>query len=100
MAVFERLVSSTLRGRVTEKIGEAILGGILKQGERIVERQLASEFATSLTVVREALIQLEVFACRSRTFACCWLVPQHGPPLIGARFGERSPTRKAGSFPK
>jgi DNA-binding GntR family transcriptional regulator len=59
MAVFERLVSSTLRGRVTEKIREAILGGILKQGERIVERQLASEFATSLTVVREALIQLE-----------------------------------------
>ena len=59
MPLFERLTSSTLRGRVAEKIRDAILQGTVKQGERIVERQLASQFATSLTVVREALIQLE-----------------------------------------
>lgn len=36
-----------------------MLSGALKEGERIVERRLAEQFATSLTAVREALIELE-----------------------------------------
>ena len=59
--VFERLSSSTLtlRGRVAEEIREAILNGTLREGEKIVERKLASQFGTSLAVIREAIIQLE-----------------------------------------
>src|SRR5205809_7906326 len=38
---------------------EAILTGTLREGERLVERKLASQFATSLSAVREALIELE-----------------------------------------
>jgi len=59
--VFGRLTSSTLtlRGRVAEQIREAILSGTLREGEKIVERKLASQFGTSLAVVREAIIQLE-----------------------------------------
>ncbi len=58
-AVFERLTTATLRERIAEKIREAILTGSLREGERLVERKLASQFATSLTAVREALIELE-----------------------------------------
>jgi DNA-binding GntR family transcriptional regulator len=58
-AVFEKLATSTLRERIVQEIREAILTGTLLEGERLVERKLASQFATSLTSVREALIQLE-----------------------------------------
>ncbi len=57
--VFEKLTTSTLRERIAEKIREAILTGTLREGERLVERKLATQFATSLTAVREALIELE-----------------------------------------
>src|SRR5690349_4745568 len=57
--VFERLDSNTLRGRIAKKIRAAILDGTLKEGERLVERQLAAQFGASLTAVREALIELE-----------------------------------------
>ena len=57
--VFERLSSSTLRERIVEKLKTAILTGTLREGGRLVERQLAAQFQTSLTAVREALIQLE-----------------------------------------
>jgi DNA-binding GntR family transcriptional regulator len=56
---FEKLASPTLRGRIAEQMREAILDGRLAEGERIVERKLASEFGASLTAVREALIELE-----------------------------------------
>ena len=58
-AVFERIPSHTLRGQIAERIRGAILKGTLKEGQRLVERQLAAQFATSLTAVREALIELE-----------------------------------------
>lgn len=58
-AVFEKISASTLRGQIAEKIRGAILRGNLKEGQRLVERQLAAQFATSLTAVREALIELE-----------------------------------------
>jgi DNA-binding GntR family transcriptional regulator len=56
---FEKLSNSTLRERIAEKIREAILTGDLREGEKLVERSLATQFETSLTAVREALIQLE-----------------------------------------
>src|SRR6266566_6537517 len=56
---FEKRSTNTLRGRIAGKIKEAILTGNLREGERLVERKLATQFDTSLTAVREALIQLE-----------------------------------------
>src|SRR5206468_4208492 len=58
-AVFEKIPSHTLRSQIAERIRGAILSGSLKEGQRLVERQLAAQFATSLTAVREALIELE-----------------------------------------
>src|SRR5262249_53423067 len=59
--VFQKLAKEklTLRGRIAEQIRDAILNGTLDEGERIVERKLASQFGASLTVIREAIVQLE-----------------------------------------
>jgi len=59
MAVFQKLSNDSLRERIAQKIKEAILTGELREGERLVERKLAGQFETSLTAVREALVQLE-----------------------------------------
>ena len=56
---FQQLTSVTLRGRIAEILRDAILNGTLREGERIVERKVAAQFSTSLTAVREALIELE-----------------------------------------
>jgi DNA-binding GntR family transcriptional regulator len=58
-AVFDKIVSGTLRGQIAQKIRQAILTGSLKEGQRLIERDLAAQFAISLTVIREALIDLE-----------------------------------------
>ena len=57
---FAKLSNSTLRDRIAEVLRKAILNGTLAEGSRIVERKLAEQFDTSLTAVREALIELEV----------------------------------------
>jgi DNA-binding GntR family transcriptional regulator len=57
--VFEKLTTQNLRGRIAHEIREAILNGLLRTGERLVERKLATELGASLTAVREALIELE-----------------------------------------
>ena len=57
---FAKLPTVTLRDRIAEVLRKAILNGSLPEGSRIVERKLASQFETSLTAVREALIELEV----------------------------------------
>jgi DNA-binding GntR family transcriptional regulator len=59
--VFQKLAKEklTLRGRIAEQIRDAILNGTLDEGERIVERKLAAQFGASLTVIREAIVQLE-----------------------------------------
>src|SRR5437868_11044241 len=57
--ITEKLASASLRFQTSEKIRAGILSGSLKPGERIVERELAEQLGTSLTVVREALVQLE-----------------------------------------
>jgi DNA-binding GntR family transcriptional regulator len=58
-AVFGRLAYNSIKDRVAEEVREAILNGALGRGERIVERKLAEQFSTSLTAIREALIELE-----------------------------------------
>jgi DNA-binding GntR family transcriptional regulator len=57
---FEKLGSSSLRGRIAERVRAAILDGSLMEGERLVERRLSDAFGASLTAVREALVELEV----------------------------------------
>jgi DNA-binding GntR family transcriptional regulator len=55
----DQLEAKTLRQQIAAQIREALLRGALKPGEKIVERDLAAQFGVSLTVVREAIIQLE-----------------------------------------
>src|SRR5258708_2941801 len=57
--VARKLATSTLRHQIVQQVREAILKGSLQPGERLVERDLAARFGTSLTAVREAIIQLE-----------------------------------------
>ncbi|MEW5974928.1 MAG: GntR family transcriptional regulator [Acidobacteriota bacterium] len=70
-AVFGKLTYTSLRGRIADEIQEAILNGTLHEGERIVEKKLAVQFSTSLTAVREALIELEAkgFVTKRPNFA-------------------------------
>jgi len=57
---FERLPNYSLRGRIAETLREAILSGSVQEGQRLIERKLATELGASLTAVREALIELEM----------------------------------------
>lgn len=57
--MFTKVKSDTLRTRIAQQIRDAILSGTLKEGSRLVERNLASELGASLTAVREGLIELE-----------------------------------------
>ncbi len=54
-----KVQSITLRHQIVAQIRQAILEGSLLPGERVVERTLAVKLGTSVTAVREALIQLE-----------------------------------------
>ena len=56
---FEKLSAGTMRARVADRLREAILLGSLPLGKKVVERELASRLEVSVTVIREALIQLE-----------------------------------------
>lgn len=49
-----------LREIVFESLREAIIGGVLKPGERMMEVQLAEEMGVSRTPVREAIRKLEL----------------------------------------
>ncbi len=48
-----------MRSIIADAIRKAILEGGLQPGERIVERKLAAQFNSSLSVIREALVELE-----------------------------------------
>ncbi|MEX1271302.1 MAG: GntR family transcriptional regulator, partial [Acidimicrobiia bacterium] len=65
--VFEPLGTRTLRDQIADQIRQAIVGGVLTQGERLVERKLAAQFGASLSAVREALIELEAQGLVVRT---------------------------------
>ncbi len=58
--VARKLVPSSLRQQIAQEIRQAILNRSLLPGERLVERELAARLGASLTVTREALIQLEM----------------------------------------
>lgn len=53
------LANKTIRTQAADLLRNSILEGTLPIGSRIVERNLAAQLGTSLTAVREALIQLE-----------------------------------------
>jgi DNA-binding GntR family transcriptional regulator len=57
--MLKRLPVVTLRERVLETLSDAILTGVLKPGERLVERELCQQLGASSTVIREALVELE-----------------------------------------
>jgi len=57
--MLKRLPVVTLRERVLDTLSDAILTGVLKPGERLVERELCHQLGASSTVIREALVELE-----------------------------------------
>jgi len=57
---FQRVAVNTMRSIVADAIRKAITDGALRPGERIVERKLAAQFEASLSVIREALVELEM----------------------------------------
>lgn len=60
MAIFQKVEAKTLRPLIAGDIRDAIFDGRLQPGERLVERKLAEQFGASLTVIREALVELEI----------------------------------------
>jgi DNA-binding GntR family transcriptional regulator len=56
---FAPLANKTIRTQAADLLRNSILEGSLPIGSRVVERNLAQQLGTSLTAVREALIQLE-----------------------------------------
>ena len=55
----DKLQSKSLRQQVADQIRAALLSGSLQPGQKVVEREFAAQFGVSLTVVREAIVQLE-----------------------------------------
>ena len=60
VVTFQKVAVNTMRSIVAGGIRKAILEGALQSGERIVERKLAAQFEASLSVIREALVELEM----------------------------------------
>ncbi|WP_374636915.1 GntR family transcriptional regulator, partial [Paracoccus sp. (in: a-proteobacteria)] len=50
---------TTLRDVVLDRLRDAIIGGIFKPGDRLVERVLCEQLGVSRTVVRETLRYLD-----------------------------------------
>jgi DNA-binding GntR family transcriptional regulator len=59
MMTFSQIQSSNLRDQVVEQIRTAIIEGLLKPNDHIVENVLTQQLGVSRTPVREALILLE-----------------------------------------
>jgi len=57
--VLQKISNATLRQQTAVRIRDAIFNGALHPGEKLVERELASQLGCSQATVREALIQLE-----------------------------------------
>ncbi len=60
VVTFQKVAVNTMRSIVADAIRKAIMEGALRPGERIVERKLAAQFEASLSVIREALVELEM----------------------------------------
>src|SRR5258706_1975481 len=59
MPVFQEIEALPLTDRVAAALKDAFFSGKMKQGDAIVERQLAQEMKVGTPVVREALISLQ-----------------------------------------
>lgn len=66
-SVFERIEPVSKKTRVVALLREAILSGVIKGGDPIVEAKLAQEFGVGQGLVREALIELEHHGFVQRT---------------------------------
>lgn len=55
-----RLRGPEVRERVREKLQKLILGGVLRPGTRIVQQRLARQLGVCQSVLREALLELQV----------------------------------------
>ena len=55
-----RLRGSDVRERIREKLQQMILGGTLRPGARLVQQRLARHLGVCQSVVREALLELQV----------------------------------------
>ncbi|MBJ3777339.1 GntR family transcriptional regulator [Acuticoccus mangrovi] len=73
--------SATLRGRVEEKLREAIASGLFKPGQRLIERELCEILGVGRTSVREALRQLEAEGLIES-------LPHRGPSVSNIRIEE------------
>lgn len=69
--VIER-VTATLRDRVVRKLRSALIEGVFKPGDRMIERDICERLNVSRPLVREALRQLEAEGLVE-------LVPHRGP---------------------
>ena len=58
-AAIEPIELHNLPDRAAERLRESMLKGVLKPGERLVERDLAAQLGIGKTALREALIRLE-----------------------------------------
>ncbi len=64
-----------LTGFVMQKLKHALMAGELKPGERLITRDLAGVWRTSLTPVREAMLKLVVLGALEATPAQAFQVP-------------------------
>ncbi|AQS60242.1 GntR family transcriptional regulator [Desulforamulus ferrireducens] len=60
LAPIESVPQPQIRDKVYERLRGAIVNGLLKPGERLVERQLAQVLGVSRTPIREAIRMLEL----------------------------------------
>lgn len=57
--IFQKVEPVSKKARVVASLKEAILSGVIKSGEQIVEGKLAQQFGVGQGLIREALIELE-----------------------------------------
>jgi DNA-binding GntR family transcriptional regulator len=85
----KKLSTATLRHQIVDEVRQAILNGSLLPGERLVERDLAARMGTSLTVVREAIIQLEAEGLITKRTNSSTHVTELSPSEINQIFSVR-----------
>jgi DNA-binding GntR family transcriptional regulator len=81
LPVFDRANLETLRARVENHLRQAILGGQLKPGEKLIERELCEMMGVSRPSLREALRKLEAEKLIIN-------VPNRGPEVVSITLSE------------
>ena len=90
----------TAHESVTEALREAVLGGILPAGTRLVQAELATQFGVSNTPVREAMRQLRDDKIQNglTTLALYWLAANRA--RLRRKWKSAPPSAPAASAPK